>query len=166
MTLMMAMSAGSSALGSLFKGITGLFSANAENTLDKQNAQQHLKEAGVNAQEGLLQGDQVAAHGAVAAAANGGGLTGSALSVISNLSSQAMFNARAAAYRGRTQANADIYAGRVAKVQGLDNMISSVVGAGSSIAGGFMQSAQYNSMQSSLGKLRGLGADSAYDYAG
>lgn len=153
-----------SAAGALFKGVTGFLGGNAEDQAEKQAAQQHLNEAGVNADEALMQGDQAAARAATQVAANGGGFGGSSLGVINQLSSDAMFNARAQAYRGRTQAQSDLYAGSVAKTQGVDSLISGVVGAGSSIAGGFMRQAQFGAQMNALGRLRGYGADSPYDY--
>lgn len=157
--------AGIGAVGSLFQGITGYFAAKSEKKVDQQNAQQHLQEAGVNADEALLQGNQAAARGATVAAASGGGLTGSAIDTINQLSQNAMFNARAQVYRGRTQANADIYQANVASKQMTNSLISGFTGAGSSILGGFMQSAQLGQQTKLLGTLKGLGADSPYDYS-
>lgn len=133
--------AGISAIGSLFKGITSLFGGNNEEKAAEYAAQQHQDEAGVSAQEALDEGARAAAHAAVQGAANGGGFVGSTLGVIQDLSNRAMFNARAALYRGKAQAQSDIYQGKVAQAQGQQALIGGVLGAGSSLIGGFAKSA-------------------------
>ncbi len=88
----------------------------------------------------------MAAKAATQAAANGGGFTGSSLGVIQNLSQRAMFNARAQVYRGQSEAQAHLYAGKVAKTQGFMDLAGGVLGAASSVASG-------GSDASSLGAL-------------
>ena len=156
--------AGIGALGSLFHGVTGFFGAGAQAKSEQLAATQHLQEGGVAGDEALRQGDQVAARAATQAAANGGGLVGSSLGVISQLSNQAMFNARAQGYRARTEARNDLYQSSVARTQGLDALAGGAIGAGSSLAGGFMRSSIFARQMQSLGTLRGYGADTPYDY--
>lgn len=133
-------SIGIAAASSLFKGITGFFSGNSQAKAMKAAARQAGDEAGVAAQGALAQGDAAAAQGAVQAAANGGGLVGSSLGVIQMLSQRAMFNARAAAYRGVTEQQTDLYNARVAKAKATTGLISSVFGAAGDIAGGMSAS--------------------------
>jgi hypothetical protein len=159
-------SAGISSAGGLFKGITSYFSSMSEAAVDSNNAEQADREAGVNAQNALQSGNAAAAHGAVAAAANGGGFVGSSTGVIQNLSNQAMYNARQQIYRGQTVAQADNYAAKVAKFNAWAGLIGGGISAGSSLAGGFAQSALYTQQQQSIRTLKGLGADTPYDYAG
>lgn len=137
-------SAGISAAANLFKGISSYFGHNSEAKAEKNAARQAQAEAGVAASEAFQQGDAVAAQGAVNAAANGGGFTGSALGAISALAQRAQFNARAAAYRGATESQAHLYNAKVAKAQGLSDLIGGVIGsAGSLVKGG----AQYQALQ-------------------
>ena len=132
--------AGISALGKLLGGITGMFSSKAEAAVHERNALMASQQAGVNSEIAYQQGEGVAAEGAVRAAANGGGLVGSSLGVITNLSQQAMFNARAQIYRGQVASQGELYQAAVAKNQGQRALIGGVVGAASSVAGGFLQS--------------------------
>lgn len=131
--------AGISAVGSLFKGLTSFFGANNQAKAEKNAARQAQAEAGVNSSIALEQGDQVAAQGAVQAAANGGGFVGSALSEIQNLTNQAMFKARSVVYRGATEAQGHLYQAKVLKAQGTNELIGGVLGAAGSAAGGFAQ---------------------------
>ena len=149
--------AGIGAFGSIFKGLSGLFGGNAEAKVHENNAITDLRQAGVNSDIALTQGNTVAAHGAVAAAANGGGLVGSSMGVIQNISQMAMFNARQQIYRGQTAAQAERYAGAVAQAQGVQQLIGGIVGAGSSLAGGFMQSALFKQQNQAIAAIRGAG---------
>lgn len=158
--------AGIGSVGSLFQGITGLFSGWAANHEAKLQADQDRAEAGLAAGQQLQQGDQVAARAATQAAANGGGFVGSSLGVISSLASQAMFNARAKVYQGLTQARSDLYQGKVAAQNGRNQFIGSAVQAGSTLLSGFAQSASQAKMMQALqnggaGGFDGGGADAA-----
>lgn len=157
--------AGISALGSLFKGASGVFGGLNEQKAEQNAATQHEEEAGVNASNALQEGDEATARAATQVAANGGGFVGSSVGVLNGMASKAMFNARTQVYRGQTQAQADLYSGQVAKAQGIDEGISGAIDAGSSLAGGFMRSAQFSQYRQLLGQAKGLGADSPYDYA-
>jgi hypothetical protein len=147
--------AGIGAVGSLFKGLTGFFGGNAQAQEERNAAEEADRQAGVNAQIALQQGDEAAAHGAVAAAANGGGFVGSAIGVIGNLSNQAMYNARQQVYRGQTEAQNDLYGAAVAKTQAWDSLISGGVGAASSIVGGFAQASLAAQQKAALSALKG-----------
>lgn len=144
-------SAGISAVSSLFKGVTGFFGGNAQAKAEQQAARQAGDEAGVAAQQALGQGDAAAAQGAVQAAANGGGFVGSSLAAISDLSRKAMFNARAAAYRGQTEIQKHLYDAGVAKAQGLNDLIGGTLGAAGSLYKG---AAQKQGQQQALAALQ------------
>ncbi len=126
--------AGLSAVGSLLSGIGSLVAGNHKATAERYAATQANDEAGVNAQIALQEGDQVAADAAVQAAANGGGFVGSSLAVLSSLSQQAMFNARAQVYRGRSEAQQHLYNAKVAKAQGRLGLVTGILSAGASLA--------------------------------
>jgi hypothetical protein len=146
---------GLSALGSLFSGITTWVSDGRKATALDHAALQSSEEAGVNAQEQLQQGDATAAEGAVRAAANGGGMTGSSMGVIANLSNEAMFNARTQIYRGNVERQNDLYEAGTERAAGTDALIGAGIGAGSSLVGGMMQGAQYTQQQQLLNQARG-----------
>lgn len=144
------------AVGKLFKGVTSFLGGNAEARQLKMAADQHRAEAGVRSNIELEQGARVAATAATRAAASGGGVTGSAVDVLADLGRQTMFNARSAIYRGRTQANADLYNADVAKKQGTIDLISSVFDAGSSFLGGVGQSRQLARMSAPTPSTPGM----------
>jgi hypothetical protein len=146
--------AGISAIGSLFKGVTGFLGGNRQASAERRAAEQAEAEGGVAAQQAVAQGDQVAAQGAVNAAANGGGFTGSALASISQLSQQALFNARAAAYRGVTEAQSHLYQAKVAKQQGLQDLVGGAIDAGASLYGGVARSGAEAKQLAALKTLR------------
>lgn len=148
-------SSGIGALGSLFSGVTNYFGQMAEAQEDENNAITALRQAGVNSQVALQEGNATAAEGAVRAAANGGGLVGSALGVISNLSNQAMYNARQQVYRGQTQAQNYTYAASVAKFNAIAGAIGGGIKAGTSLAGGYMEDALLKQQNIALQALRG-----------
>jgi hypothetical protein len=139
-TLMMA-ATGVQALGSIFQGIMGQRSGIEQMRAEQHNAQQAMAESGVQADLALRQGDQAAATGAVRAAANsgGGGISSTAVGVINEASSNAYFNARGAAYKGITTADADYYQGNIDRANGNNALISGVIGAAGDIIGGSAQ---------------------------
>lgn len=156
----------SSSLGNLFSGLFGASAASARAKAYGAAADQAEAEGGVAAQEAILRGNAVAAHAAVQTAANGGGFTGSSLGVISQLSQQAMFNARAASYRANTIAIADRYNTKVQKADSLNDYIGAGIGAVSPAVGGGIENAARTNQLQSLATLRGLGQASPYDYQG
>lgn len=124
--------AGTSVLGGLFSGLTGMSAADQQAAAYKLAAKRSEDEAGVNANEALEQGDQTAARSATQAAANGGGLVGSSLGVIQQASSAAMFNARADSYRGLTAADSDLYDAQIAKDNGVNSLLGGLIGSAAS----------------------------------
>ncbi len=121
-----------SALGNLFGGLSASNADKEKAQVDENNAIQARQVAGINAQLALERGDQVAAHGAVQAAANGGGLVGSSMGVIQQASNMAMYNARAASYRGISEGQADEYAAKVEKANATNALIGGFLGAAGS----------------------------------
>ncbi|HEV2530956.1 hypothetical protein [Phenylobacterium sp.] len=152
--------AGISAVGSLFKGLTGFFGGNTRAKAEQAAAQQAGQEAGVATSQALQQGESAAADAAVQGAANGGGLVGSTLGVIQDVANRSMFNARAAAYRGLTEERAHLYQAGVAKTQGLQDLIGSGIQAAGSLAGGFARSSLLAKQTTALKTLKG---DAGYD---
>lgn len=151
--------AGISAVGSLFKGIGGFFAGNNQAKALKNAARQADAEAGVNAQIALQQGNAIAAKAATQAAANGGGLTGSSLAAIQDLSQKAMFNARTAVYRGMTEAQRDLYQANVAKAQGMLSLIGSFSPAAAGMANGMAQSDLAKQQISAMQQMHGDAPD-------
>lgn len=149
-------------VGGLFKGIMGFNAGNTQAKALRFAAQQAEAEGGVAASQQVEQGDALAASGAVAAAANGGGLTGSSLGVIQSIANRSMFNARAAAYRGRTQAQADLYKAQVVKADAMNQLIGGVVGSVSMLGGAITKSNAAGQQLALMKQLRGeLGGGSA-----
>jgi hypothetical protein len=158
------LSAGLEAAGSLFKGITGFFAGQSEARQEKLAAHMASQQGGVNADIALRQGQATAEQGAAQAAANGGGFVGSSLSQIQNLSSQAMYNARATAYRARTQEEADFEQASIDKAQGWQSLIGGAFGAAGSVVGNAATSQFRQQMLSSRSQLLGMGEPlSPYD---
>jgi hypothetical protein len=153
----------SSSLGNLFSGLFGASAARAKAKSYEYAAQQALAEGGVQAQQAITRGNAVEADAAVTAAANGGGLVGSSMGVISNLAQTAMFNARVASYRSQTEARNDIYNAKVQKQNATNQTIGAVVGAVSPIVGGAFEKSARDSQLQSLQTLHGLGQSSPYD---
>lgn len=149
---------GVSVLGNLFSGIMGNDAGQQQKKAYDARALQEQQEAGVNAGQALQQGNEVAAHDAVQAAANGGGLGGSAMGVINMASQTAMLNARGQVYRGVTAANADLYNGDVAAADGQNKLIGGVLGAAGSVASGVMNAGFRSSILKSAGALKGDGS--------
>lgn len=152
--------AGISAIGSLFKGITGFLGGSDKQKLEELQAQQDLQEGGVAAGQAVRQGEIVEADGATRAAANGGGFVGSTLGVLQGLADQAQFNARAAVYHAQTAARSARYEGAVAKTDGIDALISGVTQAASSLVGGMAKSSAGAQSTAAL-KFLGNGASDA-----
>lgn len=155
-------SAGLQAGGSLLGGLFGLFSGNAQAKEYKAEARQAEQVGGVNAEIALQQGNETAARAATQAAANGGGLGGSAIGVVQQASNMAMFNARDQVYRGATQAQADLYDAKLAEDNGINSLIGGVVGAGGA---GVTQGldAQYRTqMLNAFSASHGEGVDPLY----
>jgi hypothetical protein len=109
-------------------------------------AQQASQESGVATSQALTAGDRAVAHAATSAAAGGGGFTGSTMAVLGDLAGQSMFRARAAAYRGATEVQADRYEQKLAKRAATLSLISGFTGGSMSLVGGWAKS-QANARQ-------------------
>lgn len=133
---MALVAAGFSAVGSLFKGVTGYLGGKAQKRQADHAADQANQEAGVRAQVELDDLDRIEGEGAVRAAANGAGLSGSTQDVLADIDQRGMFNARSALWAGMTKAENAMYEGRVAKRQGALQLIGGGMSAGSSLATG------------------------------
>ena len=149
------LSAGIGAVGSLFKGITGLIAGNRQEDAFRKQGEEAEMQAGVNSEVALQQGNAAAGEAAARTAANGGGFVGSSMGVIQDLSNQAMFNARSKIYQGNAENQRDIYQGQVARAQGMSDMVGGVIGAAGSLAGGFMRASLFTQQKSYFGALRG-----------
>ena len=111
-------------ISSLVGGITGFFAGNQQAKQAEAAAGQARTIGGINTQEALLQANAATARGATLAASSGGGLGGTTAGVLNQIAERGMFNARAAAYRGASQAEVDEYTAKVDK----DNAINSLIG--------------------------------------
>lgn len=158
-------SSGFAAIGNLFSGLLGASASNAQAKADEMAAHQADAEASVRGDEALMEGDAAAAHGAVQAAANGGGFTGSTLGVIQQLSANAMFNARARIYQGQTEARNDLYNAAVAKTNARNQTIGAIGGAISPALSGWAKASYQSQILQRTGSLRNGGADNYTDYA-
>lgn len=147
--------AGIDALGQLFSGVSDFFASRNKAKAYEYQAQQASSESGVAASQALTQGDIVAARAATQAAANGGGLVGSSIGVISYLGQQAMFNARAAAYKGTTEASADRYKARLARRAGVISLISTIPSISGSLIGSWAKHQSANKIQAGSAYLEG-----------
>lgn len=146
-------SAGISSIGKLFKGFMGWQAGKAQERQAKAAAAQANAEAGVKAQASLDELDRTEAEGAVRAADNGGGLSGSTQDVLADIDRRGMFNARSLIWAGATRANNALYEGKLARRQGALDLVGGVIGAGSSVAGGWADKARL-----SAGSGAGAGA--------
>jgi membrane protein YqaA with SNARE-associated domain len=116
--------AGVAAIGNILGGIGSWSASRGQSKAMEAAGRQARAEAGVNAQLELEQGDRAAAAAAVQAA-QGGGLTGSALASIDDLASSAMFNARAAIYAGTVEGRNKDYEAKVLRRQGELTLVTS-----------------------------------------
>lgn len=150
------LAAGFSAVGSLFKGILGFGAGNAQAKAMRAAAQQAEAEGGLAASNQVEETNAQAATGAVTAAANGGGFTGSSLGVIQGIANRGMFNARAAAYRGRTQAQRDMYDASVAQADATNSLIGGTLDAGTSLLGGWAKSSAVAKQMGAYDRIKNL----------
>lgn len=135
------LAAGVSAVGSLFGGI-GKRNANRAKARALQAAARNVRrEAGVTASLQLEESDRVGARAATQAAANGGGLQGSAMDVIDDLARQGVYRARQTVRDGISQSVQLMNDATTAKRQGDLELFSSAIEAGSTFLGGIGQEA-------------------------
>jgi hypothetical protein len=118
-------SAGSSAI----QGIMGFVSGQQQAKQAAAAAIQASRTGGINADERLQQGGQIVGRAATLAASSGGGLGGTTAGVLNHLAETSMFNARAMAYRGATEADADTYQSSIDKDNAMNSLIGGFTGA-------------------------------------
>lgn len=139
----LALAAGASAVGSLFKGVGGYQAGKAKAKALGYAARNARQEAGINAQLALEDSDRIGARAAtLAAASGGGGLQGSALSVIDDLARQGLYRARQTARDGISQSVALLQEATTAKRQGAADLTAGFIQAGTTVLGAMGQAAQ------------------------
>jgi len=135
-------SAGLGALGKVLGGVGANTAAKSKAKALEASAAMARDEAGVNAQLALSEAERALGRAATVGAASGGGLTGSALNVLDDLSMQGVFNARRAVYEGETEARNRLMEAAVTRQQGKVQLVSGLIGGASSLLGGFASAAQ------------------------
>lgn len=123
------------AVGGLLKGFMSFSEGSAVKAQMQHRADQANQEAGVRAQTQLDQLDRTGGDAAVAAAASGGGLSGSSQEVIGDLYRRGSFNVRSSIYSGLVAAHNARYQGDVAYKQGILGGISDVLQGATQAAG-------------------------------
>ena len=157
---------GLSSMGNLLGGVTNYFSEMAQAKQDENNGLVTSENAGINSSIQLQQGNAVAAEAATRAAANGGGLVGSSMGIITNLATQAMYNARQTIYRGAVTNQQALYEAKVARANAILGLVGGGIKAATSMVGGWANQ-QLESKQMGIALAdRGLGSTSAAGYAG
>jgi hypothetical protein len=137
------------AIGPMIQGIMGFVGGQQQAKQAKAAAAQASLQAGSNVQEGLIRSASTVGRAATLAAASGGGLGGSTTGVINQLAERGMFNARVAAYKGATQADADLYMAKVDKDNATNSLIQGFGGsATAAVAGGLKQNFRDSILQS------------------
>lgn len=132
---MMLVSKGVGALGDLLAGVGGNTQAKQKARALEAGSRQSLAEAGVAAQLALEEGDLAQGRAAVLAAASGGGITGSAVDVLNQLSRKATFNARSAVYRGEMESNNLLAEAEASRAQGRVELITGLAKVGGTVLG-------------------------------
>ena len=144
-----------SALSSLVQGVGGWSASRARSAALKAAAKQARGEASMQAQMMADEGERTAAQAAVIGAATGGGFEGSFADVLASIEQTAIFNARSAIWSGNVEAANRLYEAKVAKQEGNLQLLSSVVQAGSSLAGDWMSRAQQRQQRQIMNRMRG-----------
>jgi len=133
---MSMLSAGLSAVGSIFGGIGRSNAGKARAKALQNQARNERRQAGVAASLALEDSDRVGARAAtLAAASGGGGLQGSALAVLDDLSRQGLYNARQRVRDGLTRSTALLNDATSAKRQASLDLFSGFIEAGSTVLG-------------------------------
>lgn len=136
------LAAGVSSVGKLFGGFGAKRAAQAKARMLTAQARNVRQEAGIKASLALEDSDRTGARAAtLAAASGGGGLQGSALSVIDDLSRQGLYRARQVVRDGLAESTALLNDATTAKRQGSLDMFSSMIDATSTFLGGIGQEA-------------------------
>jgi hypothetical protein len=134
---------GAKALGQVFGGIGRYRAGQARGKALKFAARNARQEAGVQASIQLEESDRIGARAAtLAAASGGGGLQGSALSVIDDLARQGMYRARQTVRDGLSRSAALLDESTAARRQGQADLAGSIMEAGTTVLGGMAQQAQ------------------------
>lgn len=138
-----AVATGLKAVGQLFGGV-GSYRANKGRAKALRFAARNARqEAGVQASIQLEDSDRIGARAAtLAAASGGGGLQGSALSVIDDLARQGMYRARQTVRDGIARSYALLDESTAASRQAQADMTASLIQAGTTVLGGMGQAAQ------------------------
>jgi len=137
------LAAGVSAVGSIMKGIGGYQAGKAKAKALGYAARNERQEAGIRASLQLEDSDRTGARAAtLAAASGGGGLQGSALSVIDDLARQGMYRARQTVRDGVSSSIALLNDATTAKRQGAADLTAGFIEAGSTVLGQMGASAQ------------------------
>jgi hypothetical protein len=140
---LMALAAGASAVGSLFGGIGKYQAGKARARALEASARNARQESGINASIQLEDADRIGARAAtLAAASGGGGLSGSALAVIDDLSRQGMYKARQTVRDGVSESRALKADASAARRQASLDLTTSFIQAGTTVLGAMGQSAQ------------------------
>lgn len=142
------------AASSLIQGVGGWQASRARAAALKAAAKQARGEASMQAQMMADEGERTAAQAAVIGAATGGGFEGSFGDVLRSIEQTAMFNARSAIWSGNVEAANRLYEARVARQEGNMQLLSSVVSAGSSLAGDWMGRAQQRQQRQIMTRMR------------
>lgn len=141
------LAAGISAVGSIIGGVGRRNQARARAAALKDQARNARQEAAVNAQLRLEESDRVGARAAtLAAASGGGGLQGSALDVLADLSRQGMYRARQTVRDGVAQGIALMNDAETMKRQGDLDLTVGFFDAATTVLGQMGQSAQKRRM--------------------
>lgn len=141
------LSAGLSAVGSIFGGIGRRKAGKARAKALQNQARNERREAGVAASLALEDSDRVGARAATMAAASGsGGLQGSALAVMDDLARQGMYRARQTVRDGLTRSTALLNDATAAKRQASLDLFSGFIEAGSTVLGEMGAQAQRRRM--------------------
>lgn len=136
------LAAGVSSIGKLFSGFGASRAGKAKARMLAAQARNTRQEAGIKASLALEDSDRTGARAAtLAAASGGGGLQGSALAVIDDLSRQGLYNARQVVRDGLAESTALLNDATTAKRQGSLDMFSSMIDATSTFLGGIGQEA-------------------------
>lgn len=120
---LMIAAAVASAAGSAVQGVNAYQVGAYQSKLAKEQAAQAAADASSQAQQALDEGARTLARG-VTIAAQGGGLNGSALDVLGDLSRQTTYEARRLTTQGLAEAQALATEGRAAKQQGAIGAVS------------------------------------------
>jgi hypothetical protein len=133
---MSLLAAGVSAVGSIMSGFGKRNAAKARARALTNAARNTRREAGIKASMALEESDRVGARAAtLAAASGGGGLQGSALDVIADLSRQGVYRARQTVRDGLAESVALLNDATTAKRQGDLDLTSSFIEATSTVLG-------------------------------